>query len=373
MLDVCVWLEWVEAGTMSLLLVYIIVLGYLGLTMYLANQAHLGRQIRDFHRQDETVTIYDMTYRQQFNVVRSLLYVGVFLISMLAMYLLMVGLALSGLENEDGEAVATISTGAVLIGVMLASASAFVGYRVVTSRDLRLRIAGWIGTQGSYDPDSVVHMTAIVFSLLILTAQIIQFIAIGGTEGLAESLEQGGIDPFWVVFQAVIQVMAAVLGVGAMIRRDWSQVLSRLGLRWPTGDDWRVGIGAGLLCFAGLIGFGMVMSLLFPDLLTDAARANDGLANAFDTLPLAFLLAASAGIGEEIFFRGALQPVFGNVAASAFFALLHTQSLLSPAVLLLFGISLVFGIVRQRQSTTAAIIAHFVYNFVQLSIALAVT
>ena len=74
------------------------------------------------------------------------------------------------------------------------------------------------------------------------------------------------------------------------------------------------------------------------------------------------LLAISVGIGEEILFRGALQPVFGIVITSLLFVALHTQYAFTPAAGILFVVSLGFGLLRARASTTAAIIAHAAYN-----------
>ena len=81
-------------------------------------------------------------------------------------------------------------------------------------------------------------------------------------------------------------------------------------------------------------------------------------------LLLGFVLAISSAAGEEILYRGALQPVYGIVLTSIFFALLHLQYTLTPASLLILIVGFALGWVRQRQSTSAAIIAHFVYNFI---------
>jgi membrane protease YdiL (CAAX protease family) len=103
-----------------------------------------------------------------------------------------------------------------------------------------------------------------------------------------------------------------------------------------------------------------------PEQFAEQTSAANRISQQFDTLPLAFALSASAAIGEEILFRGALQPIFGWIPTSIFFALLHIQYTLTPAALIIFVVSLGLGWVRIRQSTTAAIIAHFLYNFVPL-------
>ena len=82
-----------------------------------------------------------------------------------------------------------------------------------------------------------------------------------------------------------------------------------------------------------------------------------------DSLPAALLLAILAGAGEEVCYRGALQPVYGLLISSLAFTTTHTHYGLSPALLILFFVSLGFGLLRMRYNTIVAIIAHATYNF----------
>ena len=107
-----------------------------------------------------------------------------------------------------------------------------------------------------------------------------------------------------------------------------------------------------------------------PEQLAEQTAASQQLAQSFDTLPMILLLAVSVAIGEEVLFRGALQPIFGIGLTSAFFALLHTQYTLTPASFGIFFVSLGIGWLRFRSNTMAAMSAHFVYNFIQLFLAL---
>ena len=76
------------------------------------------------------------------------------------------------------------------------------------------------------------------------------------------------------------------------------------------------------------------------------------------------MLAAAAGLSEELLFRGALQPIFGIVPTSLIFAVSHVQYGLSPATLTVFLLSVVLGIIRKRSNTTVAILVHAGYNFI---------
>ena len=75
----------------------------------------------------------------------------------------------------------------------------------------------------------------------------------------------------------------------------------------------------------------------------------------------------SAGVVEELFFRGLLQPRVGLVFATVLFACAHLSY---DQPFLLVGVSLLsvaYGLlVRWRQSLWAAMVAHFVFDAIQL-------
>jgi membrane protease YdiL (CAAX protease family) len=72
----------------------------------------------------------------------------------------------------------------------------------------------------------------------------------------------------------------------------------------------------------------------------------------------------SAGISEELLFRGAVQPRLGLVVTAFLFAVAHLQYGLSLATVEILIIGLVLGLVRQRTSTTICMIIHASYNTV---------
>ena len=81
----------------------------------------------------------------------------------------------------------------------------------------------------------------------------------------------------------------------------------------------------------------------------------------------ALVLGASAGIGEEAIFRGALQPRFGILIPSLLFAMLHgPQYGFNIALLGLLGVSIILGLERKYVNTTAAMITHALFNAVQV-------
>lgn len=77
-------------------------------------------------------------------------------------------------------------------------------------------------------------------------------------------------------------------------------------------------------------------------------------------------IALAAGIGEELLFRGALQPLLGIWATSALFVLAHTRAYrfntLNRRVLFqalgIFAVSVVFGVLALYAGIVTAIIVH---------------
>ncbi len=319
-----------------------VVLGYLGVTMYLANQAQLTGEREEG--------------------VRTLLYIGVGFIGLLMIYVLLLGASRS-VSDERVE----VSAPGVLVSIVVCGVTSMVAAVVIGSSDVRLRIQQAVAGRGTYNPVSIVHTTAVVLACLMITLQLVPFLVMGGTETMAETIETQGISLDEPLVQAFVEVAAAFLGVGYAIRRTLPQALERLGLVVPTGRDWRGGFLGGALLIGVLYAFSITI-LIFqsPETINEQNRAVESLAQAFATPLAALILSLSAAFGEEIFFRGALHPVFGNLITSLFFVVMHTQVFVTPGIILLFVVSLGLGQIRDRYSTTAAIIAHFVYNFFQL-------
>jgi CAAX protease family protein len=84
------------------------------------------------------------------------------------------------------------------------------------------------------------------------------------------------------------------------------------------------------------------------------------------TIGGALWLAVLSAVGEELFFRGALQPTFGLLPASAVFGLLHTgpdrRFLVWTAFALAMGVVL-GGLAQATGGVLAPTLAHFAVNF----------
>ncbi len=157
-------------------------------------------------------------------------------------------------------------------------------------------------------------------------------------------------------------VFVAFVAVGTGLYRSLGEARKRLGITVPRWSDLLVGAVAVLPAFA-LSLVGSLLTLYFqPDLFEDLGDTIEEMSSGSQLVWINLILFASAGVGEEILFRGAIQPRFGIVLTAAFWALVHTQYQFSFVVLGLFMVGLLFGLIRKYMSTTPAIIAHALYN-----------
>jgi len=155
-------------------------------------------------------------------------------------------------------------------------------------------------------------------------------------------------------------ILLAAGGVGWLVRRDLRATLSRLGIeRVRPRDLLIVGLGVAALVALNAVG-DSAQHRWFPTLWAsdhDFTKAISRKLSPTQTL----LLGMSAGVGEEITLRGALQPRLGLILTSLFFAALHVQySWWGMLMILILG--LILGTIRQRSSTTVAILVHAIYD-----------
>ncbi len=341
---------------LGIIFFYILIIGYLGLTIYLAN-----REVLQDSRQPGLRLL----------LILSALVLGFLGLSAISQALASQPGAELSTRNQELDFVA-ISMTAGFLAFALGGGGAVFSVALLSFEGLRMQIGSLLRTQGSFKPESIVHITAIILSILLVVGNIILFITGGGTEGVTESIEESGNSVGPLLIQTAVQVAAALLGVGYLVRRDLQAALKRLGLRIPTQEDILYGFGGAFFLYGMLIIFGALVSVfLNPDELQQQSEAAEALVQSFSTLPLAVMLSASAAIGEEVLFRGAIQPVFGNLVTSFIFVLLHSQVLGSPiGLMVLLIVSVGLGLLRNRYSTTTCIIAHFIYNFTVLSLAM---
>jgi membrane protease YdiL (CAAX protease family) len=171
------------------------------------------------------------------------------------------------------------------------------------------------------------------------------------------------------VIQGIFFVLLALVAVGYHIDRPWQAAMDRLGLVRPTAH----GIGAAMAAvIAGFVASGIGNQLTIATnekYAREIDRSLEVITTSSPSYIAAPLIGLSAGIGEELLFRGAIQPRYGIALTAVLFALLHSQYGLTFITLGTFALGCVFGIVAKRYGTTHAIIAHATYNTLAVIIA----
>lgn len=214
------------------------------------------------------------------------------------------------------------------------------------------------------DPHSPLHTLALMLSGYFAGSVILQIA--GGLDTLAENMTQVSI---WLFLaQQLGFVLISFLGVGALMRRDWTAVFQRLGLEAITSRQLIESFGWILLLVLLQSLGGIIWEAIDPEQVTLVEELSELLYQDFGFWHW-LALAIGAGVGEEILFRGALQPALGIWFTSILFAIVHIQyGFLTPATIILLLLALILGYIRQRHNTTVAILVHFGYN---LTLALA--
>lgn len=159
-------------------------------------------------------------------------------------------------------------------------------------------------------------------------------------------------------------LILTLAGVGFLVRRNARETAERLGLRNLRLRDLVVVLAGavGLLALNG--GTEWLQRQWLPGLYAHDKHVNDALVTGM-TAWQAMLLGVTAGVGEELTMRGALQPKLGLVLTSLLFASLHVQySWYGMLVVMLIG--MVLGVLRQRTSTTVCIAVHALYDVVAI-------
>lgn len=218
------------------------------------------------------------------------------------------------------------------------------------------------------DPDSLVHTTALVYAAYLVGNTLASWPiinALAENEALAqEVLGQLGLTDAWLT--GLFFAAMAVVGVGLYVRRNWREVLERLKVGRLAGRQLAWAGGALVLLLAIEVGISQAWQALDPASYERTGGLTDAFISSFLTPLGALTVGLSAGIGEELLFRGALQPRFGLLPTTLLFTFAHAQYSLSPALIGIFVVGYGLGVIRNRVNTSAAILVHAGFNFLQV-------
>jgi membrane protease YdiL (CAAX protease family) len=221
----------------------------------------------------------------------------------------------------------------------------------------------WLARRLPIDPESVVHTTALAFAVYQVGLSLGQMVLIGDLANLE------GVDlalTVWdVLLTGILLLLFALVGVGFLTRRDGRATMERLGLRRPTWAQLALAVGLTILLLAISFAIDLFWFEVDPvgyDLL---GEVTENIFGNLVTVGGAVLLGLSAGVSEELLFRGAVQPRLGLLLATILFAAGHLHFGLTLATLQILVIGLVLGLVRKWTNTTVCILIHAGYNTVE--------
>jgi membrane protease YdiL (CAAX protease family) len=227
----------------------------------------------------------------------------------------------------------------------------------------------------SLDADHPVHAVALSMTMLpIISLGLALGVGLGNLSvQIAEEVKTTGAQavPLAAVWaQAAMFLLMALMGVGWLSRRSFSDALVRLGIVRPTLREVLIGIGMAAALVPIVMLFEGGMNAIGMGVDQDVESLMNELVGPLLQSPWGVLsIGLAAAIGEEPIFRGALQPRFGLVLSAVLFALVHSQYGISLATVVVLGLGLVLGWERKRYNTTTTIITHALYNSLLAGIA----
>lgn len=234
-------------------------------------------------------------------------------------------------------------------------ATGFVG-AAVAARPVRQRLSSVL----SVEPENPVHALALTLAVILFggSVAIVSF-----TDVLAADQSQPPLNSADLIFSELPLLILALAGVGLFMRRELGAAVVRLGFVRPTWWQPVLALAAaGVFIAAAQAMFGLSYAL-DPQL---AHRVDASSQHVFGALSATVvgvaMLAVVPGLGEEVLFRGALQPRIGLFATALLFTSTHTEYGLSFVTLAVFVLALGLGFVRKYTNTTTSCVCHIAYN-----------
>ena len=234
-----------------------------------------------------------------------------------------------------------------------------------------------------FDPDSFVHTIALVTVVTMILISVVPLLVLGAPPLLTAVSNVTGTGQSLIgddnasalrsqFYTLVWTLPCAIFAVGYGIRRNGRAALERLGLVRPSGRQVLAGLGLAVLAVIASFGLDWAVSHLWSTAgwpQTDQEAFNKVLAFALSPVG-AIILGVTAGLGEEVAVRGVLQPRLGILLSNVFFTSLHALQYNWDALLSVFLLGLVLGLIRQRTNTTTSAIVHGTYDALLVLISL---
>jgi membrane protease YdiL (CAAX protease family) len=236
------------------------------------------------------------------------------------------------------------------------------------STGVRRRAAKWIDV----DPQSFVHATALATTVAMTLMCTIPLLAVNKPliEWLFDpktGLKMTGSELTLssTLYSMLWAVPASFIAVGFPIKRTLREAQKRLGLVWPSRLQVVIAIGIALVLALASSPFHFLIGVVWKALglrMTDSSAVDALFKHAMSPAG-AVIVGISAGLGEELVFRGVLQPRLGIVLPALMFTALHAFQYNFDALIWILIIAGVQGVARKKTNTTICILIHGTYDF----------
>ena len=230
-------------------------------------------------------------------------------------------------------------------------------------------------TMFELDPHSFVHATALATAVTMTLMSTIPLLAVHTplTEWLFDpksglNLTGSELTVSSVLYGLIWAVPASFVAVGFPIKRTLREAQQRLALVWPNRRQVVMAIATALVLAlaAGPVEF--LIGLLWKALglpMTDTHAVEALFKNAISPAG-AVIVGISAGLGEELVFRGVLQPRLGILLPALLFTALHAFQYNFDALIWILILGLVLGFARKKTNTTTCVLIHGTYDLTLL-------
>jgi membrane protease YdiL (CAAX protease family) len=219
------------------------------------------------------------------------------------------------------------------------------------------------------NPQSIPHVMGMILFLLTGTYFLLSTTILYDQEAILAQLKNVSlVSSAASVFCGMLIVVAG--GVGLFVRRGWKAALARLGVMPLTQIQLASCAAFGVLLVGGVMALNAFVIQPFMPETVEMNKAFDEAMHlkgeTWQVILGSLAVALCAGIGEELMFRGLLQPAYGLWPAAILFALTHSHYGPSVLILQILLLGVLFGVIRKYYNTTGAMVTHATFDLTVL-------
>jgi uncharacterized protein len=237
---------------------------------------------------------------------------------------------------------------------------------LLLSRSVRVALARVL----PLDPDVFRHWLGLTALLWFTLMPVASLPLLGGRPPLQAIVERQNLEgaalPAWydLLYGLGWTVLLCLGAVGYPAWVRLGPALARLGLTWPGGRAIALGVVVSVLMVPVFLGVDRLAGAVVESLGL-APTSSEWIEQLFGRsfgVSGALAAALSAGLGEELIWRGVIQPRYGLVLAALGFAAMHGFQYGLDGLISVFIAGLVLGVVRARTNTTVSAVVHGGYD-----------